>query len=209
MQAAELERVTEMALYRVNPAHIDQLLAEEIAANIRPLPEEIAKLLTWGADEHLLLGCAAAAWAVASVRRSPLQPAATHWLLVTMASAALPHVLKLAFDQVRPDRKTVRGHLHGIPISGDAMDAFPSGHALHMGALASAAAPLPRKYRLVAWTTALSLAGTRVVVLAHWLTDVVAGFAMGIALERGIRRLTGYPNYYIRRMLSPQDEGVD
>jgi hypothetical protein len=136
-----------MALYRVNPAHIDQLLAEEIAANIRPLPEEIAKLLTWGADEHLLLGCAAATWAVASVRRSPLQPAATHWLLVTMASAALPHVLKLAFDQVRPDRKTVRGHLHGIPISGDAMDAFPSGHALHMGALASAAAPLPRSRR--------------------------------------------------------------
>jgi len=73
LQAAGLshkrERITEMALYRVTPTHIDQLVAEEIASNTRPLPEKIAELLTWGADEHLLLGCAAAAWLVATARR--------------------------------------------------------------------------------------------------------------------------------------------
>jgi undecaprenyl-diphosphatase len=34
---------------------------------------------------------------------------------------------------------------------------------------------------------------TRIVVLAHWASDVVAGFALGIALERLLRLWTGYP----------------
>jgi undecaprenyl-diphosphatase len=191
-----------MALYRVRPTSIDQAISEEIAANSQRLPEKMAELLTWGADEHVLLGCAAAAWIAAGVRGSRLQPTAGHVLLVTAASAVLPHVLKSVFDQVRPDRKTVRGHLHGIPLSGDAMDAFPSGHALHMGALASAATVLPGRYRFAAWTAALSLSGTRVVVLAHWLSDVVAGFVIGVALERSVRRLTGYPDRFLRGLVS-------
>ena len=59
----------------------------------------------------------------------------------------LSHGLKLLFDQTRPDRRTVIGHVHGIPFSGKRKDAFPSGHALHMGALASAAGALPEGYR--------------------------------------------------------------
>ena len=34
---------------------------------------------------------------------------------------------------------------------------------------------------------------TRIVVLAHWASDVVVGFALGAALERTLRLLTGYP----------------
>jgi undecaprenyl-diphosphatase len=34
---------------------------------------------------------------------------------------------------------------------------------------------------------------TRIVVLAHWASDVVAGFALGAALERMLRLWTGYP----------------
>ena len=52
--------------------------------------------------------------------------------------SGLPHVLKGMFNQRRPDRLTVRGHWRGIPLSGDPLDAFPSGHAMHVGALASA-----------------------------------------------------------------------
>ena len=33
----------------------------------------------------------------------------------------------------------------------------------------------------------------RVVVLAHWASDVVAGFALGAMLERFLRLWTGYP----------------
>jgi len=191
-----------MALFRVQPTSVDEYLAEEIASKARPAPEEVAGALTWGADEHLLLGCAAAAWIAATISRSPLRPASSHLLLIAAASAALPHGLKLVFDQVRPDRKTLRGHLHGIPLSGDSLDAFPSGHAVHMGALASAAAALPPRYKLPIWGVAIGLSATRVAILAHWLSDVVAGFTIGVALERAARRLTGYPDACFRRALS-------
>ena len=104
-----------MALFRVKPTLIDERLAKEIASKASPVPEEVAGGLSWGADEHLLLGCAAAVWIALTISRSPLRPASSHLLLIAAASAALPHGLKLVFDQVRPDRKTLRGHLHGIP----------------------------------------------------------------------------------------------
>jgi hypothetical protein len=101
--------------------------------------------------------------------------------------------MKRLVDQTRPDRTTVVGHLHGISFSGKREDAFPSGHALHMGALASAAGALPAGPRRVLRTLAVGLSLTRVAVLAHWASDVVAGFAVGMALERSLRCLTGFP----------------
>jgi undecaprenyl-diphosphatase len=105
----------------------------------------------------------------------------------------LPHVLKAVFDQTRPDRRTVLGHLHGISFSGKRDDVLPYGHALHMGALASAAGTLPAGPRRAIRTVAVGLSLTRMMVLAHWASDVVAGFALGAILERLLRLWTGYP----------------
>src|SRR5207244_2382487 len=117
--------------------------------------------------------------------RQPRQlPFANHVLAVSLATAFLPHILKSVFDQTRPDRLTIRGHRHGVPISGQARDAFPSGHAVHMGALASAAGLLPKTPRRIARTVAVGLSLTRIAVLAHWASDVVAGFVLGAAVER-------------------------
>ena len=60
-----------------------------------------------------------------------------------------------------------------------------------VGALASAAAALPPKYRNIAWATASTLALSRITILAHWTSDVLAGFTIGVAIERLIRRATG------------------
>ncbi|WP_409334727.1 phosphatase PAP2 family protein [Bradyrhizobium sp. AUGA SZCCT0124] len=60
------------------------------------------------------------------------------------------------------------GHLHGASFSGKREDAFPSGHALHMGALASAVGTLSPLPRQVIRTLAVGLSLTRIVVLAHW-----------------------------------------
>jgi hypothetical protein len=57
--------------------------------------------------------------------------------------------------------KIAQRYANGIPISGRSRDAFRSGHALHMGALASAAgllAPLPRR---VIRSLALALSDAR------------------------------------------------
>ena len=98
--------------------------------------------MTWGADEKVLLVLAAAGWLASRGRGEALRRAGNHAVLVTVAASLLPHGMKLLFDQTRPDRMTVLGHAHGVSFSGKREDAFPSGHALHMGALASAAGTL-------------------------------------------------------------------
>jgi membrane-associated phospholipid phosphatase len=177
----------------VRPARADTEIANAIARNTEPAPEAIARALTWGADEKVLLALAAMGWLVSRGRSEPLRRAGNHALLVTVMASLLPHALKRVFNQTRPDRMTVVGHIHGVAFSGKREDAFPSGHALHMGALASAAGPLPTRSRLAIQALAVGLSLTRIAVLAHWTSDVVAGFALGAALERLLRLWTGYP----------------
>jgi membrane-associated phospholipid phosphatase len=182
-----------MALVTIKPNEIDLAIAHAIARKARPVPEEVARAVTWGADEKLLLALAAVGWLVTRTEPKSLRRAGNHLLLVTATASLLPHVLKLIFDQRRPDRETVLGHLHGVPLSGKRNDAFPSGHALHMGALASAAGAWPRPSRATARGFAVALSLTRVFILAHWASDVVIGFLIGVVLERLLRLWTGYP----------------
>jgi membrane-associated phospholipid phosphatase len=177
----------------VRPTNADVGIARTVARNTAPAPEQIARALTWGADEKVLLILAVAGWLASRGRGGSLERAGNHALLVTAAASLMPHGMKVLFDQTRPDRRTVIGHVHGISFSGEREDAFPSGHALHMGALASAVGTLPSRPRRMIRALALGLSLTRVVVLAHWVSDVVAGFALGAALERAFRLWTGYP----------------
>ena len=192
VRAGRLRRRSNV-LITIQPTKADVAIARAIARGTKPVPEEIAKVLTWGADEKVLLLIAAAGWLASRGRDEPLRRAGNHALLVTVAASLLPHGLKLLFDQTRPDRRTVIGHVHGVPFSGKREDAFPSGHALHMGALASAAGALPTGSRRAIRTLAIGLSLTRIVVLAHWASDVVVGFALGAILERTLRVWTGYP----------------
>jgi membrane-associated phospholipid phosphatase len=175
------------AFVTVKPTSADLVIANEIAAHARPGIEEASRALTWGADEHVLLALSVAGWLYAHVRRSTARPFANHLLTVSVVTAVLPHILKSFIDQTRPDRLTLQGHSRGIPISGNSRDAFPSGHAVHMGALASAAGVLPRGPRRILRAAAVGLSLTRIVLLAHWTTDVLAGFALGAAVERLLR----------------------
>jgi membrane-associated phospholipid phosphatase len=181
-----------MALVAVRPTAADIAIANAIAANTNPPTEETAQALTWGADEHILLALTAAWWLYSRKRTARYQAAADHVMLTTLVTSALPHLLKRIFDQSRPDRLTVRGHWRGVPLSGNRLDAFPSGHAIHVGALASAAARWPRRQRNMVWLAGACLVATRVILLAHWTSDVLAGLAIGVAIERWLRRFTGY-----------------
>jgi membrane-associated phospholipid phosphatase len=181
-----------MALFTVHPMAADIAIANAIAAHTNPPTEEMAQALTWGADEHLLLALTAAWWLYSRSRPAHDRAAADHVMLTTLIASGLPHLLKRVFDQPRPDRLTVRGHWRGVPLSGNRLDAFPSGHAMHVGALASAASQLPRRQRNAVWLAGFGLVATRIVLLAHWTSDVIAGLAIGIVIERGLRRVTGY-----------------
>jgi len=177
---------------RVEPTKADEVIARWAADTAKPPVQKLARGLSWGADEKVWLALTSAGWLVSRGRSPSVQRAANHALLVTVVVSALPHVLKSVFDQTRPDRKTVRGHLKGVRLSGKAEDAFPSGHALHMGALFSGAGPLPAPARISVRSLAVALCFTRIIVLAHWASDVAVGFVMGALVERGLRLWTGY-----------------
>jgi membrane-associated phospholipid phosphatase len=176
----------------VRPTKPDIEIARAIARNISPMPEQVGELVTWGADEHVLIAASVAWWLWTRKRPAAQQRAGDHVLVTTIAAAVMPHILKRLFNQTRPDRKTVQGHLHGVPLSGNAYDAFPSGHAMHIGALASAASQLPPAQRNAAWGAGAVLASTRILLLAHWTSDVLVGLALGALLERGLRFATGF-----------------
>ena len=140
-----------MAIFKISPTATDIRIANAISAHTDVPAEHTAEALTWGADEHVLTACAAAWWLYSRNKSRAQQTAANHVLITTLVASALPHLLKTVFDQRRPDRLTVRGHWRGVPLSGKSMDAFPSGHALHVGALASAACQLPKTPRDIVW----------------------------------------------------------
>src|SRR3954469_19949405 len=116
-----------------------------------------------------------------------------HLALSVVVTAILPHLLKRLIDQERPDRCMVHGARHGIPRSGKAYDAFPSGHAMHVGAVASAVSWAYPRSAPIAWGLGGLIAATRIILLAHWTTDVLAGLAMGALAERCLRPLSGRP----------------
>jgi membrane-associated phospholipid phosphatase len=180
-----------MARLTVRPLRIDHDIASEVASHTDRRVEHMAEAATWGADEHVLAGIATFGWLLS--RRSNNQAwrrLADHALVCSLTTAVLPHLMKDIIDQERPDRLTIEGHLRGIPLSGKANDAFPSGHALHIGALASAATLLPARLRSIVWAAGAVLVGTRIILLAHWASDVVAGLGVGVTLERLLRFLT-------------------
>ena len=181
-----------MAPFRIRPTRADIEIAKRISDRTRPEVEQIAKILTWGADEYVLCALAAGWWLYSRHRGARHRTDGNHILLTTVVVTLLPHLLKSVFDQKRPDRLMIRGHLHGVPFSGKPFDAFPSGHAIHVGALASAATELPPAKRNLAWSIGAGLVLTRIVLLAHWTSDVIAGLAIGAAVERLLRRWTGF-----------------
>jgi hypothetical protein len=75
----------------------------------------------------------------------------------------------------RPDRTRVGARRKDIPKSGKAWDSFPSGHAVHVGALAAAATRMAPQHASHVRSSALALAGTPILLLAHHLTGVIAG----------------------------------
>jgi len=146
--------------------------------------------LTWAADEHVLLAIAAGLWLTSREGSLRRRRQTDHLLLSVAATAILPHLLKRLFDQKRPDRQMIHGRRHGIPRSGKPYDAFPSGHAMHVGAIASAVSCVSPRLAPLAWGLGGLVAATRIVLLAHWTTDVLAGLTMGALVERCLRPLS-------------------
>jgi membrane-associated phospholipid phosphatase len=184
----------------LTPTAADVTIARAIVEHAAPKAERTLRIVTWLADEKLLLATAigASIYCRMARRGAATQRCADQVLWNAVLSAALPHLVKRFVDRERPDRRVVHGRRHGIPRSGNRYDSFPSGHAVHLGALASALTRTgPSRLRPFIWPAAIGLASTRLLLLAHYLSDVVAGLVFGMATDRAIAGL--FARYPARR----------
>lgn len=168
------------------PTDLDIAIAHRIKRHATPSREDVLRVLTWLADERVLYLGSLVVWAVSRRGRRAQRRQADHVILSAILASIIPHLLKHAVDQKRPDRE-IEPPRHGIPKSGRSDDAFPSGHAMHIGAVASAIAWIKPKAAPWVWSAGLLLAGTRVLLLAHWTSDVLVGLLAGVGLERALR----------------------
>jgi membrane-associated phospholipid phosphatase len=176
----------------LRPFENDLLIARACAQIATPTIERSLKVLTSLADERAMLVIAAAVWLASRYcKRGEDREEADIMLASVLIAGAMPDLFKLLVRRRRPDR-TIRGRKNGIPYSGDAWDSFPSGHAIHLGAMAPSAARLvPTSLRQVVWPTVFCLASTRTLMLAHYPSDVLAGLGIGLATNKAVRAALG------------------
>jgi membrane-associated phospholipid phosphatase len=180
-----------MTRVRIHTSFVDRLIAKAIARRTTPGIERINRAITVAASEKIIYGAVAAIWLITRFGDERTRRRGSHALAAIVGSALLQHLLKQVVAQQRPDRRYAKRGRRGIPHSGKAYDAFPSGHAMNLGALAPALARLWPEHARAVWTACLLVASTRVFLLAHWASDVVTGFSLGMAIEGALCPMTG------------------
>ena len=154
--------------------------AEDIATRLRnDMLVDVAKVVTVIGSSPVTGALVAATAIFAAVRRRAIDAVAlvVGWLVVF----ALVHLAKYAYDRARPPEGLVETF----------NQAYPSGHSAYAIALIAVATVLVRAgvgwaMRIAAVTVAVILAAvvgvTRIYLRAHFLTDVLGGFALALAI---------------------------
>lgn len=97
-------------------------------------------------------------------------------------SGLIANGLKLLIGKSRPKLLLSEGRLDFTPFSyGHDVNSFPSGHATTCGAAAVILALALPRWRALFLPAGFAIALTRVAIHAHYLSDVCAGFALGVA----------------------------
>ncbi len=152
----------------------------------RPLSEALRDVDSWALSLVSYLGgtevYVPAAVIGAALTWTRCRSLAVTWLVLTPLSIGVNVLLKIAVDRPRP----------AMPDTGVSLASFPSGHTIHstivLGLLVPTIVVLTGR-PVSAWiaapiTIALSFGVglSRVTLGAHWPTDVVAGYVVGLAL---------------------------
>jgi membrane protein DedA with SNARE-associated domain/membrane-associated phospholipid phosphatase len=155
-------------------------MAADVAEGLRTEPlVRIAEVVTWAGSLPVVATVVAATAIWAAVRRRRLDAGAL--VLGMVLSVVLVHVAKAAYDRTRP--------LGALVHAGES--AYPSGHTAYAVALVACATVLVGAgvgwaARFAAVTVACAIvvvvAATRVYLGVHYLTDVIGGAALGVAI---------------------------
>ena len=154
---------------------------------LKPLGETITDL---GKSGWILFGSAVLfCEALAVIKLAPTLKARFQAMLVShmasfvflavAGSGLAANLLKRIIGRARPGLFE-QWTSHGFhPFSGSRFESFPSGHSTTVGALLMAMALLAPRFRLMFLVMALWLGFSRVIVAAHYPSDVIAGLTFG------------------------------
>ncbi|ASY70918.1 phosphatidic acid phosphatase [Sinorhizobium fredii USDA 205] len=104
-----------------------------------------------------------------------------YFLLTIGTASALVHGLKFLIGRARPELFADYGAYSLTPFTGDRLfESFPSGHSTAAGAFFGAFAMLKPELRPLFLILALLIGVSRVIVGAHYPSDVAAGLLLGL-----------------------------
>lgn len=140
--------------------------------------------LTDNWDDYLIIACCLTALALRLLKK----PAPHVWAALLPPFAALAagiqvHLLKSLFGRYRPKmffNEELYGFTFFAPLGESNLAAFPSGHTCSILALTTALSILKPRLRLPLFLIGCLIASARVIVAAHYPTDVIAGISLGI-----------------------------
>jgi membrane-associated phospholipid phosphatase len=136
-------------------------------------------VLTWLGSTAVIIPLGLAVGLYFLIRRRTWQPLAL-LAAATAGAIGLYDIVKPLVGRPRPPAAIWIGHYTGA--------AFPSGHATQSAAFYAMlaivlGAGLPSRRRAILWSAAalvvLIVGASRIYLAAHWLTDVLAGYALG------------------------------
>lgn len=145
-----------------------------------------------GLSNYMLIGSAIVMLAVYLLRRRPafaqkraaldLLGERAWFIFATVAlSGILVQVLKHLVGRARPKGIATLDAFHFDAFSIKAsLASFPSGHSTSIFALAMAVSLIAPRFRVPAFGLAILVALARVVLAAHFVSDIVAGAALGL-----------------------------
>ena len=134
-----------------------------------------------GSGITLLIACAALAVLARRLRRLWLQDAAWLAALAFVSAGAVEFTLKHLVGRPRPDAAMATAGLLGPSFAAD-IDSFPSGHATSVFAVAAVFATYYPRLRWPLYGLATAIALGRVYLERHYLSDIIAGAALGLTV---------------------------